>query len=253
MHINRLIPILLLNNESLVKTARFNNFSYIGDPCNTVRIFNELEVDELLFLDINSSREGRAPNLSILSDIANECFMPLGYGGGIKDSEEAKKIFDIGFEKVSINTNAFLKPHLITDIAKIFGSQSLVVSIDYKKNLFGKYSVYIKSGRKNIKLHPLDWAKEVENRGAGEILLTSINKEGTWSGLDLELIDQVVDAVNIPVIAHGGVGSVDHINNALSNQSLSAVGLGSLVVFQKKDMGVLVNFPDRSKIIKKLV
>ena len=240
---NRLIPILLLNNESLVKTVRFNNFSYIGDPCNTVRIFNELEVDELLFLDINSSREGRAPNLSILSDIANECFMPLGYGGGIKDSDEAKKIFDIGFEKVSINTSAFIKPNLITDIAKIFGSQSLVVSIDYKKNLFGQYSVYIKSGRKNIKLHPVEWAKEMENRGAGEILLTSIDREGTWQGFDIELIRRVTDAVSIPVIAHGGAGKIEHITQVLKETNVSAVALGSMVVFQKQGKGVLVNFP----------
>ena len=240
---SRLIPILLLNNESLVKTVKFNNFSYIGDPCNTVRIFNELEVDELLFLDINSSREGRPPNLSILSDIANECFMPLGYGGGIKDSDEAKKIFDIGFEKVSINTSAFLQPNLITDIAKIFGSQALVVSIDYKSNLFGQNYVYIKSGRKNLKLHPEEWAKEVENRGAGEILLTSIDREGTWQGFDIELIRRVANAVSIPVIAHGGAGKIEHIEQVLKETNVSAVALGSMVVFQKKGKGVLVNIP----------
>jgi len=247
MYRNRLIPILLLHNESLIKTVRFNNFIYIGDPCNTVRIFNELEVDELLFLDINATKEQRKPNLSILSNIANECFMPLGYGGGIQDSDEAKKIFDTGFEKVSINTSAFLYPNLISDISKIFGSQSLMVSIDYKKNIFGEYSVYIKGGKKNIKMHPAKWAKEAENRGAGEILLTSISKEGTWKGLDLELINEVVDAVNIPVIAHGGAGNLSHIKSALSNPSLSAVGLGSMVVFQKEGMGVLVNFPKFSQ------
>ena len=130
----RVIPVLLLRNESLVKTVRFNKFTYVGDPCNTVRIFNELEVDELLFLDITATREQRGPNLKVLADIANECFMPLGYGGGICSLTHAKSVFDIGFEKISLNSSAVEKPTLITEIARQYGSQAVMVSIDIKNN-----------------------------------------------------------------------------------------------------------------------
>ena len=169
--------------------------------------------------------------------------MPLAYGGGIDDVETAKKIFDIGFEKVSLNTSALRNPDLITEVANIYGSQAVIVSIDIRRDFFAKQKVYTNRGLKNTKLLPVDWAKEVESLGAGEILLTSIDKEGTWSGLDLEVTNQVVHEVNIPVITHGGVGSIDHINKALENKALSAVAVGSMVVFQKQGMGVLVNFP----------
>ena len=243
MYRNRLIPILLLQNKSLVKTVKFNNFVYIGDPCNTVRIFNELEVDELLFLDIKASPNDQEINYEILREISDECFMPLGYGGGIKNLDEAKKIFDIGFEKFSLNTSIHNDEKLLYQITSIYGSQAVIVSIDVKYNFFGKPQVYTCGGRKNTKLDPVQFARKVESLGAGEILLTSIDREGTWDGLDLKLIREVVQSVNIPVIANGGVGNLEHINHALESCSLSAVGTGSMVVFQKKGMGVLVNFP----------
>ena len=241
----RIIPALLLRNESLVKTFKFNNFTYVGDPCNTVCIFNELEVDELLFLDIIATREGRSPNLKLLADIANECFMPLAYGGGIKSLEQAKSVFEIGFEKVAINTSAVDNPGLISQIAHHFGSQAVVVSIDVKSNFWRKPTVRTKAGCFNTGLNPVSWAKEVENRGAGEILLTSMDREGTWAGFDLELVKRVSDSVSIPVIAHGGAGSVGDIRKVVEIGHASAVALGSMVVFQKKGMGVLVNFPDK--------
>lgn len=240
----RVIPALLLRNESLVKTVRFSKPTYVGDPCNTVRIFNELEVDELLFLDITATREGRTPNLKVLTDISNECFMPLGYGGGIRCLDHAKSVFDIGFEKIVINSCAVSKPALLTEIANQYGSQALMASIDVKSDFFGRQSVRVESGRKNTHLDPVLWAKEVERRGAGEILLTSIDREGTWSGFDMELVKQVADAVSIPVIAHGGAGSLVDIGQVVQLANASAVGLGSMVVFQKKGMGVLVHFPD---------
>lgn len=240
----RIIPALLLHNESLVKTVRFGKFTYVGDPCNTVRIFNELEVDELLFLDITASRENRSPNLKVLADIANECFMPLGYGGGIRDFDHAKAVFDIGFEKVSINSRAVENPDLITAIAGHYGSQAVIASIDVKAGLFGGQTVRTMGGRSNSRRDPVEWAKEVEARGAGEILLTSIDREGTWDGFDLELVKRVTDAVSIPVIAHGGAGTVNHIAEVVNSANASAVALGSMVVFQKRGMGVLVNFPD---------
>ena len=244
----RVIPALLLRNESLVKTVRFGKFTYVGDPANTVRIFNELEVDELLFLDITASREKRSPNLKVLADIANECFMPLGYGGGISSLDQAKAVFDIGFEKVAINTQAEANPALISEIVGHYGSQAVIASIDVKKGLFGRQTVRTLSGRNNTRRDPVIWAMEVEKMGAGEILLTSIDREGTWDGFDLELVKCVTDAVSIPVVAHGGAGTVEHLGQVVKQAGASAVALGNMVVFQKKGMGVLVNFPDAAQL-----
>lgn len=241
----RVIPALLLRNESLVKTVKFGNFTYIGDPCNTVRIFNELEVDELLFLDITASGENRSPNLKVLADIANECFMPLGYGGGIRSLDQAKAVFDIGFEKVAINTQAVEDPALIGEIASHYGSQAVIASLDVKNGLFGGQTVRTLGGKRNTRRDPIDWAKEVEQMGAGEILLTSIDREGTWEGFDLGLVKRVTDNASIPVIAHGGAGTLEHIGQVVKQANASAVALGSMVVFQKKGMGVLVNFPNQ--------
>ena len=240
----RIIPALLLRNESLVKTFQFGKFTYVGDPCNTVRIFNELEVDELLFLDITATKEGRSPNLKILAEIANECFMPLSYGGGIRSLEQAKSVFELGFEKVAVNTSAVRDPVLITEIARQYGSQAVMVSIDVKSNYWGKQTVRTNSGSCNTGYDTVRWAQEVEDLGAGEILLTSIDREGTWEGFDLALIKSVSDSVSIPVVAHGGAGAVDDIVKAVKFGNASAVALGSMVVFQKKGMGVLVNFLD---------
>lgn len=242
----RVIPCLLLKEQSLVKTVNFNKFGYIGDPVNTCRIFNELEVDELTFLDIRASIEGRGPNFKILQEISDECFMPVSYGGGISDITTAEKIFKIGFEKVVINSSTFTKPGLISDIAKHFGNQSVIAAIDVKKNLFGKYQVYGFSGTKSFGKTPPEWAKELESKGAGEILLTSIDREGTWKGFDEILIKSVTEKTAIPVIAHGGAGKPEDINSVIKNTGASAVGLGSMVVYQGKDLGVLVNFPDRN-------
>ena len=244
----RVIPVLLLRDESLVKTVRFGKFSYVGDPCNTVRIFNELEVDELMFLDITASREGRGPNLKMLADIADECFMPLGYGGGVQSVAQAKSVFDIGFEKVCVNTAAFDRPELVTELARQYGSQAVVASIDVKSGLLGRATVRSQSGRRNTGRDPVSWAVEVERRGAGEILLTSIDREGSWEGFDLDLVNRVADAVSIPVIAHGGAGSVEDIGRVVKQAHASAVALGSLVVFQRQGMGVLVNFPDARQL-----
>lgn len=239
----RLIPALLLRDESLVKTRGFGRFCYVGDPANTVRIFNELEVDELMFLDITASLKSRGPNLAVLSNIADECFMPLGYGGGIDSLDKAKRVFDIGFEKVVVNTAALNNPDLICDIAKLYGSQAVVVSIDVKKNWFGSRTVRSHSGRRDTRRDPLLWAVEAAKAGAGEILLTSIDREGSWTGFDIELVTNVTDSVDIPVIAHGGCGSLRDIQAVIKSAGASAAAVGSFVVFQQKDMGVLVNRP----------
>lgn len=244
----RIIPCLQLVDESLVKTVKFNKYGYIGDPMNTVRIFNELEVDELAFLDIRATVENRNPNLKILSEIADECFMPLSYGGGIKDFETGKKILSIGFEKLILNTAAIKNHDLVKKLAEHFGNQCVVGSIDIKKNLFGKHIVYTKDGKEKTNLDVVSWAQQLEQLGAGEILLTSIDNEGTWLGFDEEITKKVCKAVSVPVIANGGAGSLNNIQSVVKNCGASAVGVGSMVVYQKKGMGVLVNFPDRKKL-----
>ena len=248
----RVIPCLLLRDDSLVKTVRFSSPSYIGDPVNTVRIFNELEVDELTFLDIEASRVGRGPSFQILRDIANECFMPLAYGGGIRTVQDAERVFQIGFEKVVINSALFDTPTLVSDIAQKFGSQAVIVAIDTKRKRLRGYQV---SSRSATVLHgrdPVEWAREVERLGAGEILLTSVDREGTWKGFDLDLTSRVCAAVRIPVIANGGAGSLEDIGEVVKRAGASAVGLGSMVVYQSQGMGVLVNFPDRERLAREI-
>jgi cyclase len=248
----RVIPALLLRNESLVKTVRFGKFTYVGDPCNTVRIFNELEVDELVFLDITATAEGRSPNLRLLADIADECFMPLGYGGGVRNFADAQSVLRLGFEKVIINSAAVDNPPLISEMAQHFGSQAVIVSIDVKRDFWGHYQVRTRAGTRNTHRDPVASAQEAEALGAGERLLTSIDREGTWAGFDIELTKAVADAVRIPVIAHGGAGSLDDIAEVVDTAGASAVALGSMVVFQKKGMGVLVNFPEPEQLARRL-
>lgn len=248
----RIIPCLLLRNDSLVKTVQFKTFGYIGDPANTCRIFNELEVDELAFLDITASCEKREPNYKVLQEIADECFMPLSYGGGIRSVQTAERIFNIGFEKVVLNTYPFENPEIISELAKAFGRQSVIVAVDVRKNIWGKYQAYGLSGTVNQKRHPVEWAQEAERLGAGEILLTAIDHEGTWKGFDIELTWQVASAVSIPVIANGGAGAVEHVGEIVKKGRASAVALGSMVVYQAKDLGVLVNFPDKGDLERAL-
>ena len=244
----RVIPCLLLKNESLVKTVKFKEYNYIGDPINTVRIFNEFEVDELMFLDIFASKENRKINFKILKDIADECFMPLSYGGNIKSLDDAKKVLEIGFEKVVINSNAYNNLKLIEKIASYFGNQSVVGSIDVKKDFFGKQRLYSHHGKTKQKVNITNWIKDLENAGIGELLVTSIDKEGTWEGYDIELMKMITQNVRVPVIANGGCGKVDDIGEVVKKANVSACAVGSMVVYQKKGMGVLVNFPDRKEL-----
>jgi cyclase len=251
MLLTRYIPCLLLKGAGLVKTIKFKNPKYVGDPINTVRIFNEKEVDELIFLDIEATPQNREPNYKLLSEIADECFMPLAYGGGIKTLEQAIKIFQIGIEKVAVNSAAHSNLKLISDIAAIYGTQAVIGIIDVKKSLFGKQEVVSNSANTKHKFTPEAWAQELVKAGVGEIMVTSVDKEGSWEGIDVALIKRITDSVNVPVIANGGAGNAEHLKDAVRNGGASAVAMGSMVVYQKKDFGVLINFPDK-KILEKI-
>lgn len=246
----RVIPVLLLMDGGLVKGEAFKNHRYIGDPLNAVRIFNEKEVDELIFLDISATLEGREPDFTLLADIASETFMPFGYGGGISSIETIERLFSLGAEKAVINSAAFFNPSLISQAAKVAGSQSIVVSIDVKKTFFGGYEVYVKNGTVRTKVDPVSYAKKMQDLGAGELVLCSIDREGTGKGYDLELISDVTRAVSIPVVCLGGAGSVQHLAEAKNKTCVSGVAAGDFFVFHGKHKAVLITYPVYSELEK---
>jgi cyclase len=248
----RVMPCLLVQDGALVKTVQFKNPSYVGDPVNAIRIYNEKEVDELILLDIGATSEGRGPLFSMLKDVASECFMPLCYGGGIRSLEDIGQIVSIGIEKVAINSYALERPGFIKEASAAFGSQSIIVAVDVRRTLWGKYHVVSRGGRKVEKGDPVDVARTMEEAGAGELLLTSVDRDGTWSGYDIDLIRRVTSAVGIPVIACGGAGRTEDFGKAVKEGGASAAAAGSMVVYQKKGMGVLINYPGRDEIAEAL-
>ncbi len=244
----RVMPVLLLRGEGLVKGIQFKDYQYIGDPINAVKIFNEKEVDELIFLDISATKENRTPRLEFIEKIADECFMPFAVGGGIKSVKDIREILYAGAEKVSINTAAVENPVLIKEAANLFGSQSVVVSIDVKKKRWGGgYNVYTHTGSKRTELDPVHWAIQAVELGAGEILLNSIDRDGTMQGYDLDLIGQVARAVDVPVIVCGGAGKVEDFGEAV-HCGASAVAAGSMFVFHGRKRAVLINFPTSGQL-----
>ena len=244
----RVIPTLLLKNKGLVKTVNFSKEKYIGDPINAVRIYNEMEADELVFLDITATIENRLPSIDLIKKISDEAFMPFTVGGGIKSIEDAKEMISAGAEKIVINSASVTKPNLITEVSNLFGKQSVIVSIDVKKNFWGKDKVYINSGTKQTSLNPLEHAKNVEKLGAGEIFLTSIDNEGLMKGYNIELCKKVSEAVNIPVIANGGAGNIQDFKQVINGGEVHAVAAGSLFVYQGPKRGVLINYPVKKEL-----
>jgi cyclase len=238
-------------NEGLYKTVRFKNPKYVGDPINTVKLFNEKGVDEIVLLDISASREKKAINFKKIAEIAGEAFMPMAYGGGVKTFDDAKRVFDAGYEKVIINSAAVENAAVIGEIANVYGSQSAVVSIDARPNWAGKYRTYTLGGTAGTGASPAVFAKEMENAGAGEIFINSIEMDGTWGGYDLPLIKMVSEAVGIPVIACGGAAGIEDFKKAVVEGGASAVAAGSMFVYQKKGMGVIINFPSEEELKKK--
>jgi cyclase len=240
------MPCLLLKNSKLVKTIRFKNPDYVGDPINAVMIYNEKEVDELIFLDITASVNNKEPPFKVIQEIATECFMPFTYGGGINSADNMRRIFSLGVEKIAVNSYAVKDPPFVSRAAELFGSQSVVVSIDARKT-GREYEVFTHSGTRNTGLNPTDWAKTVESLGAGEILLTSIDRDGTMQGYDLELISEVSDVVGVPIIACGGAGKIEDFGKAVT-AGASAVAAGSFVVYHGPAKGVLINFPSKESL-----
>jgi cyclase len=250
MRIPRIIPVLLLRNGGLVKTVKFKESKYVGDPLNAVKIFNEKEVDELIFLDITASLTGSAPPLKFLAEVASECFMPLCYGGGIRSIEMIKEITTVGVEKVSINSYAVEKPLFIKEASDKFGSSTIVVSMDVKKNFFGKYELFTHGGKKNTGIDPIKFAMEMSKMGAGELMLNSIDRDGVMGGFDVDLIKKITKEVDIPVIACGGAGNIRDLVKAVQIGGASAVAAGSLFVFHGQHKAVLINYPTQTELKK---
>lgn len=239
---NRVIPMLLLSGERLVKTRRFADPKYVGDPINAIRIFNDKEVDELMVLDIEASKRGSEPNYALIETFAGECFMPLGYGGGVTSVEQARRLFSLGVEKICLQTAVLEDCDLVSRITALSGSQSVVVSIDVKKNWLGRSKAWA-SARGAAAAKPWqDLLAQAVAAGAGEIVLTSVDREGTMEGMDLDLIREAAAKTSVPVVAAGGAGSLDDMRAAFE-AGASAVGVGAFFVFHGPHRAVLITYP----------
>ena len=244
----RVIPVLMMHQGGLYKSVKFKNHQYVGDPINAVRIFNDKEVDELIIVDIDATREKRGPNMQLLSEIASEAFMPMGYGGGLSNIEQVKQLVFEGYEKAIFNYSAIHDLSLIEQTAHLFGSSSTVVSIDVGKNWLGQYKVYELNGKRSISTTVVDLAKRMEDAGAGELFINSIDRDGTFEGYDIPLIKEISSAVKIPVIASGGAASVNDFKKAIYEGGASAVAAGSMFVFQMPHKAVLITYPDSESL-----
>lgn len=250
MALKRIIPCLLYDGSGLVKTVRFKNPSYVGDPINAIKIYNDKEVDELILIDINASKQKRRPNFDKIADMAGEAFMPFAYGGGVKTYEDFARLFKLGIEKVVVNSLIQENPEVIRKVIADYGSQAVVACIDYKKPMFGAKAPSSYLGHK-IKFSIKNYAQYLEKEiGVGEIMLQSMDKDGTWEGYDYEITEEVVNAIDIPVIAAGGCGSINDLKEVLYKTNAQAAAIGSMAVYSKKGMGVLINFPERTKVIE---
>jgi cyclase len=243
----RIIPCLLLRGDGLVKTVRFKDAKYVGDPINAVRLFNDLEVDELIFLDIDATTKGREPPFERIAEIAGEAFMPICYGGGVTSFEQASRLFKSGVEKVALTTALTEKPDLVRQIADTCGEQAVVAGIDVRKDWLGKQRAMVRSGSSKTSFDPVTLARRAAELGAGEILLTSIDREGTYQGYDLDLVRAVSAAVPIPVIASGGAGALPDMRNAI-DAGASAAAAGSLFVYKGPHRAVLINYPTKPEL-----
>jgi cyclase len=244
----RIIPCLLLHDGGLVKTEKFKNPKYVGDPINAVRIFNEKEVDELIFLDIDASKHNREPNLSIIEDLASECFMPFAYGGGITSLQQIQRILKIGVEKVIINHSALGDANFVKEASKHFGSSTIIVAMDIKKDLWGNYKLYDHIRQKTEKIGPQEHAQRICDAGAGELFINNVDRDGTYLGFDLPILETINKTVSVPVIACGGASRLADLKEAVSKANVSAVAAGSLFVYQGPHRAVLISYPSQEEL-----
>lgn len=253
MALKRIIPCLLYDGSGLVKTVKFKNPSYVGDPINAIKIYNDKEVDELILIDINASRQKRQPNFDKIADMAGEAFMPFAYGGGVKSYDDFAKLYKLGIEKVVVNSLIQENPEVIRRVVADFGAQAVVACIDFKKPIFGAKTPFSYLGHK-IKYDLLGYANYLVNElGVGELMLYSVDRDGTWEGFDNETTGQILNSVEVPVIACGGCGSVADLKKVLYETNANAAAIGSMAVYSKKGMGVLINFPSRVTVISETV
>jgi cyclase len=244
----RIIPCLLIHNRGLVKTVKFKDPKYVGDPINAVKIFNEKEVDELIVVDIDATTQNYEPDYKMIENLAVECRMPLCYGGGIKTVEQAQRIFSLGVEKIAISSIAVENPSIVTSMSERVGNQSVVVIMDVRENLNNNtYEIWTHNGTKRTGLNPVDFAVEMEKLGAGEIVINSINSDGVMKGYDLKLVQKVREAVNIPMTVLGGAGSLDDIGILIKQYGIIGAAAGSLFVFKGKYRAVLISYPQSTE------
>ena len=242
-----MIPVLLIHNGGVYKTNKFKNPVYIGDPINAIRLFNDLEVDEICILNVDASKLNTALNYDVIEDMANEAFMPFSYGGGVKTVDQANQLLKLGIEKIVINHAVQNNNRLIGECAERFGSQSVVVSIDYKKKIFNGNVLYDHVRKKTLQINVVDAAVEAEKSGAGEIIVNSVDRDGLMCGMDVDLIKSVSDVVDIPIVACGGAGNIEHIQKA-EESGASAIAAGSMFVFHGRQRGVLINYPKETEL-----
>ncbi len=243
----RIIPVLLYKNGGVYKTVKFKDGVYIGDPINTIRLFNEMEVDEIIVLDIGATRNNIGPDFEFIKDFASEAFMPLCYGGGITNIEEIRAIFSIGVEKIALNNRLLKDIEIVQKITKEYGSQSIVGAIDVKNSLLGKPKVYNYITNKTLNMNPVKYACELQNSGIGELFVNSVDNDGVMKGIDVDLIEQLEKKVSIPLIACGGAGNLYDLKQAI-DAGASAAAAGSFFVFHGKQKGVLINYPEQSEL-----
>jgi cyclase len=240
----RVIPCLLVHDKGLVKTVQFKDPKYVGDPINAVRIFNEKESDELMVIDIDTTRENREPDYKMIENLAAECRMPLCYGGGVKTVEQAHRIFSLGVEKIAISAAAIQTPELVTAMAERVGSQSVVVVLDVKKKMLGGYELCTHNGKKSTGKNPVDFAIKMQELGAGEIVVNSIDQDGMMKGYDLNIIDKIRKSISLPMTVLGGAGSLEDIGKLINQYGIIGAAAGSLFVFKGIYKAVLINYPN---------
>lgn len=244
----RIIPCLLVKNGGLVKTVKFANPKYVGDPINAVKIFNEKEVDELIVLNIDASVQNREPDYGMIGNLAVECRMPLCYGGGVKTVEQVEKIISLGVEKVAISSAVVKNPVIVAQAAEVVGSQSVVVVMDVKKTKrVGNYEIWTHNASKPTGRSPVDFAQQVESLGAGEVVINSIDYDGVMKGYDCELVNNIRESINLPITVLGGAGKLQDIGKLINRFGIIGAAAGSLFVFKGKYRAVLINYPSRAQ------